>query len=184
MDRRLALKQLALLTGAAVWIPSCDFSQESVLDAYKKLQITESDKATLTSVVNTILPGVKLKKAEEVDVPDFVLIMANDCLSDQDQANFVAGLKAIDAFTEKSFGKTLGMMESKEAADTYRQLISKEDGQATKVKEFLTTTKRFALQGFLTSSYYMTEIMPYNMIPGGYRGSVPVSEIERINTNG
>ncbi|MCC5937565.1 MAG: gluconate 2-dehydrogenase subunit 3 family protein [Lunatimonas sp.] len=184
MDRRLALKQLALLTGGAVLIPSCDFSQESALVAYKKLQITASDKATLTDVVNTIFPGIKLKKGDEVDVPDFVLIMANDCLSKEEQSSFVAGLKAMDAYTKKTFGKTLGMMEAMEAAATYRQLMAKEDGQAAKVKDFLSTTKRFALQGFLTSAYYMTEIMPYTMIPGGYRGSVPVSEIERINTNG
>lgn len=184
MDRRLALKQLALLTGATVLIPACDFNQESALDAYKKLQVTASDKATLTDVVNTIFPGVRLKRGEEVDLPDFVLIMANDCLSEEEQSSFVTGLKGLDAYTKKAFGKTFGRMEATEAADTYRQLLAKEDGKASKVQDFLKTTKRFAMQGYLTSAYYMTEVMPYNMIPGGYRGSVLVAEIERINTNG
>jgi hypothetical protein len=186
MDRRLALKQLALITGGAILIPSCDFSPESVLDAYRNLHITESDRNALRAILNIVFPGVHLKKAEELDLQDFVLVMANDCLNEEEQRVFVKGLREVESYSRKAFGKSFGEMDAKEGAEAFRQAI-KEDGKPMapeEVREFLATAKRFGLQGYLTSSYYMTEIMPYNMIPGGYRGTVNIAEIERINTNG
>jgi len=187
MDRRIALKQLAWITGGVILIPSCDFTQESVLEAYQKLQVTASQRETLTQVTNTVFPGVKLKKADEVGLPDFVLIMANDCLPESEQEQFLAGLKGFDTFTKKEFGKTFKKMDADEAAEAFRNIMameSEENPDLASTKEFLGITKRFSLQGYLTSEYYMTEIMPYKMIPGGFKGSKLISELERINPNG
>lgn len=187
MDRRIALKQLAWITGGVILIPSCDFTQESVLEAYEKLQVTVSQRETLNRVTNTIFPGVKLKKGEEVSLPDFVLIMANDCLPESEQEQFVKGLKRFDSFTREEFGQTFEKMDTSEAADTYRSIMgmdSKDNSDLESTKAFLGITKRFALQGYLTSEYYLTEIMPYKMIPGGFKGSKLVSDLERINPNG
>jgi hypothetical protein len=187
MDRRLALKQLAWITGGVVLIPSCDFSQESVLEAYEKLQVTDSQRETLKQVTNTVFPGVKLKKGEEVGLPDFVLIMANDCLPESEQGQFLKGLRGFDSFSKKEFGKTFGKMETAESAEAYRSIMAMEEAENSdlaSIKAFLGITKRFALQGYLTSEYYLTEIMPYKMIPGGFKGSKLVSELERINPNG
>ena len=187
MERRLALKQLAWITGGIILIPSCDFSQESVLEAYQKLQITASQRDTLAQVTNTIFPGVILKKADEVGLPDFVLIMANDCLADKEQEQFLIGLRGFDSFSEETFGKSFVKMDNNEAADAYRSIMAmeaEEDSNLASTKVFLGISKRFALQGYLTSEYYMTEIMPYKMIPGGFKGSKLVTEIERINPNG
>lgn len=187
MDRRLALKQLAWITGGVILIPSCDFTQESVLEAYEKLQVTASHRETLNQVTNTIFPGVKLKKGEEVALPDFVLIMANDCLPESEQEQFLTGLKNFDSFSKKEFGKTFEKMDPTDAADAYRSTMAmeaEEDSELASTKAFLGITKRYALQGYLTSEYYLTEIMPYKMIPGGFKGSKLVSELERINPNG
>lgn len=187
MDRRLALKQLAWITGGAILIPSCDFSQKSVLEAYQKLQVTEAERETLAHVTNTIFPGVHLKKADEIGLADFVLVMANDCLSEAEQIDFCTGLRAFDSFSKKTFKKTFGKMNTSESADAFRTTMEMEadnNSAIASVKSFLGITKRFALQGYLTSNYYMTEIMPYKMIPGGFVGSKLVTEIERINPNG
>lgn len=187
MDRRLALKQLSWITGGMILIPSCDFTQESVLEAYHKLQVTNLHRDTLSQVTNTIFPSVKLRKADEVGLSDFVLIMANDCLSEKDQEQFLKGLKGFNTFSKETFGKSYGKMNKNEAADAYRAIMgmeAEENSALASTKVFLAITKRFALQGYLTSEYYMTEIMPYKMIPGGFKGSKLVTEIERINPNG
>lgn len=187
MDRRLALKQLAWITGGVMLIPSCEFNQKSVLEAYEKLQVTASQRETLNQVTNTIFPGVKLKKGEEVALPDFVLIMANDCLPESEQEQFLKGLKSFDSFTKKEFGKTFEKMDASDAAEAYRRIMAmdaEDNSDLSSTKTFLGITKRFALQGYLTSEYYLTEIMPYKMIPGGFKGSKLVSELERINPNG
>ncbi|MEX0882551.1 MAG: gluconate 2-dehydrogenase subunit 3 family protein, partial [Cyclobacteriaceae bacterium] len=77
MDRRTAMRQLAILTGGAALLPACDFSEESILDAYSNLNITASHEALIKKLTNTIFPGVHLVKAEEIQLEDFVLVMSN-----------------------------------------------------------------------------------------------------------
>ncbi len=67
MDRRIALKQLALITGGLILIPSCDFNRENVLVAYEKLQITDAHKKILTKVVETILPGGNIMGSQGIE---------------------------------------------------------------------------------------------------------------------
>ncbi|WP_439483201.1 gluconate 2-dehydrogenase subunit 3 family protein [Cyclobacterium plantarum] len=174
MDRRSAMKQLAVLTGGVFMIPSCDFSEEAILQAYQNLNITASQKALLTQITNTIFPGTTLKRAEEIQLQDFVLVMCNDCLKENQQQSFVAGLKQWDEFTKQNFGQAFSKMDQKEAADSIRQTMSMEaapESDAALMAKFLAITKQFALQGYLNSEYFMTEIKPYELVPARFFGS-------------
>lgn len=174
MDRRSAMKQLAILTGGAVMMPACDFSEESILQAYQNLKVTQSDHALLSQVTNTIFPGTTLKKAEELMIPDFVLLMSNDCLNPDQQNGFVKGLKGWEDFSKKTFGKAFSKMDQKEAEEAIIKgmaLEGENDSEAGYTRQFLNTTKRFALQGYLNSEYFMTEIKPYELVPARFYGS-------------
>jgi hypothetical protein len=56
----------------------------------------------------------------------------------------------------------------------------------TDIQNFLNTTKRIAISGYMNSEYIMTQQMPYKLVPGA--GSyVPCKTIiptEKINING
>ncbi|HLT08543.1 MAG TPA: gluconate 2-dehydrogenase subunit 3 family protein [Cyclobacteriaceae bacterium] len=186
MDRRLALKQLALLTGGMMAFPSCDFSQEKVLEAYEKLQVIEAHRNLLAKVVETILPGGDIVGARELNMQDFVLVMANDCLNEEDQSRFVSGLKNFDVYVKKVSGSSFEKMGQKEAEQSFNTIVQLEDERedVTDLKYFLNTTKRFTLQGYLSSEYFMTEVMPYNMVPGGFQGEKIIDPSEKINING
>lgn len=186
MDRRLALKQLALFTGGLMAFPSCDFSRENVLAAYEKLQVTEAHRSLLAKVVETILPGGDIVGAKELDMQDFVLVMANDCLGEADQLRFVSGLKNFDQYIRKEFGNSFGKMDQETAEKSFMTIVEVEDESAEmeELKYFLNTTKRFTLQGYLSSEYFMTEVMPYNMIPGGFQGEKLIDPTVKINING
>jgi len=174
MDRRSAMKQLAILTGGAVMMPACDFSEESILQAYQNLNITQSNKVLLTRVTNTIFPGTTLKKAEDLVIQDFVLVMSNDCLSTEQQAGFVKGLKGWDDFSKTTFGKAFSKMDQKEAEEAMVKGMAMEGENESEIghtRQFLNTTKRFALQGYLNSEYFMTEIKPYELVPARFYGS-------------
>src|SRR5690606_29763508 len=106
MDRRLALKQLALLTGGMMAFPSCDFSQEKVLEAYEKLQVIDARRKLLATVVETILPGGDSVGARELSMQDFVLVIANACLHAEDQSRFVSGLQTFDVYLKKVSGRS------------------------------------------------------------------------------
>lgn len=172
MDRRSAMKQLAMLTGGVVLIPACDFSEESILKAYQNLKITASQKELLTKVIHTIFPGKVLKPGEEVQLPDFVLVMCNDCLDDTQQETFVTGLQQWETFTKKHFGSAFSKMDPAQSEDSLRNTLAMDgDVEAATAKGFISTTKRFALQGYLSSEYFMTEIKPYELVPARFYGS-------------
>src|SRR5690606_4695719 len=165
MDRRLALKQLALLTGGIMAFPSCDFSRDNVLAAYEKLQVTDGQRNLLAKVVETILPGGDIVGARELNTQDFVLVMANDCLGEEDQSRFIKGLKNFDSYVKKQSGGNFEKMDQATAETSFMNIVTSEDksGEMEELKYFLNTTKRFTLQGYLNSEYFMTEVMPYNM---------------------
>lgn len=186
MDRRLAIKQLALFTGGLMVFPSCDFSRENVLAAYEKLQVTEEDRSLLAKVVETILPGGEIVGAKELKMQDFVLVMANDCLGEEDQSRFKSGLKAFDQYVQREFGGSFKKMNQQTAESSFMAIVATEEEskELDELKYFLNTTKRFTLQGYLSSEYFMTEVMPFKMIPGGFQGEKLIDPTEKINING
>ena len=132
MDRRIALKQLAVITGGLMVFPSCDFSREKILAAYEKLQINEEHKVLLSKVVETILPGGEIKGAKELNMQDFVLVMANDCLDDEKRENFTKGLKHFDSYVQKEFGKRFVKMEQSEAEEIFKQIVNTKENPGNK----------------------------------------------------
>ena len=173
MDRRSAMKQLAILTGGAVLMPACDFSQESILQAYQNLKITTSQKELLTQIIGTVFPGKVLKSGPDLRLQDFVLVMCNDCLDTGQQETFVAGLQQWETFSKNQFGKKFSQMTATEAEDCLRATLAMagEGNEKKNATAFISTTKRFALQGYLNSEYFMTEIKPYELVPARFYGS-------------
>ncbi|SHM36509.1 Gluconate 2-dehydrogenase subunit 3 [Cyclobacterium lianum] len=179
MDRRTAMRQLAILTGGVIAIPSCNFSEESLLQAYQNLKITASQKATLTKITNTIFPGTTLIKAEEIQLQDFVLVMCNDCLREEQQEIFVKGLRGWETFVQENFGEAFSKMEQDSAADAIRQTMTMEatpESEAGIMARFLAFTKQFSLQGYLNSEYFMTEVKPYELVPARFFGSKKIEK--------
>ncbi|QDH78425.1 gluconate 2-dehydrogenase subunit 3 family protein [Echinicola soli] len=187
MNRRLALKQLALAAGGLALIPSCDFSEEKVLAAYDELQITESQQKLLQKLVDTIIPKTDLKGATELGVHDFVLVMANDCMSAEEQKQFLSGLKGFDDYTKKTFGTRFTKMDNAEAEKNVNAIL---EGKPTSNGElasqyFLQTTKKYTIQGYLNSEYVMTALMPFQLVPGPeFNGKKEIVPGEKVNING
>ena len=62
-------------------------------------------------------------------------------------------------------------MDQETAADAIRQTMAMEAEPGSKAAEmgrFLAITKQFALQGYLNSEYFMTEIKPYELVPARF----------------
>ena len=196
MQRRDALKALALLTGGAVLVPSCDFMKEDILVAYRNLQVTPSLQKLLAAIADTILPAGTIKGAADLSVQDFILVMVNDCMKEEKQKVFMQGLSAFNGYSKKAGGKSFAKFakltpEEKSTVvlagfdiknepaenENEKQKLARENEEA--VRECLQITKRFTIQGFMMSQYIQTEIKPYQLIPGEYQGAVLVSDIKK-----
>ncbi|WP_373520811.1 gluconate 2-dehydrogenase subunit 3 family protein [Aquiflexum sp.] len=183
MKRRDALRSLALLTGGLVLVPSCDFSQEDILSAYQNLEITPTLKQLLAAIADTIIPAGNLKGASEIEVQDFILVMVNDCMVKEAQQTFMFGLNGFEDFSKKSTGKKFERLTQEQRDALVLEGLSTGDESQQSIKDFLRTTKRFTIQGFMASEYMQTEVKPYSLIPGEYKGDVLIADLkpERIN---
>lgn len=196
MNRRDVLKRLAVLSGGVMLVPSCDFTREDVLLAYDNLQISEENKATLQKLCNIIIPSdAQYQGAEELALSDFVLVMIDDCYGPEDQQVFSEGLKRLDQYAFEQTRQNFLSLSQDHAEEMVRNilhhpLIEEDNADNSEAQDFeairycVETTKSLTIQGYMASEYIMTEVMPYQLVPGPFHGKVPVVENERINING
>jgi hypothetical protein len=191
MNRRHALRHIALISGGLALIPSCDFSKEDILAAYENLKITATQKALIASISDSIIPAGEIKGALDLAVPDFILVMVNDCFTKENQEKFTAGLEAFPDYAEKTTGKKFADLSGKEKETFLLQGLAvtgdentPEGKVLTQVGYFLSSIKRFTIQGYMASEYIQTEIIPYSLIPGEYNGAVLIADIQNTRVNG
>lgn len=190
MNRRIALRHLALISGGLVLIPSCDFSNDDILAAYQNLRITASQKNLLGAISDTIIPAGEIQGALNLEVPDFILVMVNDCFTKENQDKFMAGLSAFPEFVKKNSGKKFESLSTREKEELILTGTKLEGDDTAEGKEranisyFLNSTKRFTIQGYMASEYIQTEIIPYSLIPGEYNGAVLISDLQKQRING
>jgi hypothetical protein len=188
MDRREVLKNLALITGGAMLVPSCNFSREDILSAYKNLEVTPTLRDLLAAIADTIIPAGNLKGAADLDVQDFILVMVNDCLPEDQQKAFSDGLQGFDDWSKKTSGKSFTKLQAEDKVKVVTAGLAldekTEDASEKSVRELLRITKRFTIQGFSMSEYIMSDIKPYKIIPGDYNGAVLLTDLPNDTIHG
>jgi hypothetical protein len=187
MDRRKALRNLGILTGGIVLLPSCDFSKEKVSLVLNKLKITTSQENLMKEMVATMLPDGEIPGAEKLMVDDFVWIMVDDCLETDAQESYLKGLLNFDKDIKKLAGKAFLSLVEEDRINALGLIeASKENASENISKDlinFVEITKNFAILGYMQSEYIMTEIMPYSLVPGTYGTCESIDNSKRINVN-
>ncbi|RAV99231.1 gluconate 2-dehydrogenase subunit 3 family protein [Pseudochryseolinea flava] len=177
MKRRMLLKQLGLLAGAAVVLPHCtgkETAQEATISLHK-LKITGHHQNSVTALVDALIPKTDTPGAKELDVQSYVWRMVDDCTSEEDQKKFLAGLDHLTTIADDRFGKTIAECS---AADLQTLLQEMNDGKITEknVGDFYQQFRRHTIRGFVGTESVMTNVYHYNMIPGHFTGVVEIKD--------
>jgi len=182
MDRRSALIQMGMTAGGILAFTACwNKDKEAISKAYSKLGITETEVGFVRNLGEVIIPSdAQVKGSDDLDLEAFVLLMVNDCMKKDEQDLYMNGLR--------TFRKTVENQHLKEK-ELEEALIAGLDGNdedpaQKSVKKFLSVTKQYVIQGFLTSKYFMTEIMPYEIMPGKFDGKFPITPGHKVNIYG
>lgn len=175
MQRRTLIKKLILVSGGALFLPSC--LQHDVRSSliFNKINIDGNHEKLLSELAETLIPADGTPGAKEVSAHLFALTMINDCYKKEEQDQFIAGMKAFEAKTKKQFGKTFidcNIFE-KETFLTDLESGAKDNPD---IDYFYTTYKRLIIQGYTTSKYFLTKIQVYELVPGHFYGCVPVKK--------
>lgn len=194
MKRRIALKQLGLITAGAMILPSCVKESRKVSIVLKNIAITGDQEVLLADVVGTIIPTTDIPGATDLKIHEFVLRMVDDCHDMESQQKFVTGLSQVDEVTKIRFDKLFsecsaaerlalfGELEEKKEDDEKKEVEKMNDGKENRLSAFYSIAKRHTIRGYLSSEYIMTNVLVHNMIPGRYNGCIEIKDRSDIQT--
>ncbi len=175
MNRRTALRRFAISGAAAILLPACVRDSKQVSVALENLEISADDEELMAQLAQTLIPGTDKPGARAVNAHLFALVMVDDCLSPEKKEVFSRGLKAFDKSAPVPGGKTFTEAASEEKTETLRILSN--DQTSGDVREFFDISRRYIIQGYTTSQYFMTEVKPHKLVPGPvYKGCVSLPQ--------
>lgn len=183
MDRREYLKQIALLSGAAV-VGADFFLTGCSPNGTAAGSFTHAQLALLDELGETIIPATQTPGAKAAAVGQFMEVMVRDCYTTEQQKTFNAGMKSIDAASQQANGKKFIeataaqrhdlLVRLEKEAKTYNEKKEKE-----KPVHYYTLMKQLTLWGFFTSKTGMTETLRHIPVPGKYDGAFPYTSGDR-----
>ena len=186
MNRRSVLKNLGIIVGGAVLLPSCLHKDGASYVQLKYIEIKEDQQKLIAEICETIIPRTHKPGAKNLDIPAFVIKIVDDCFDKKSQTEFLKGLGKFDDFVKKKKGNGFTGLSVK---DQEAVLIGIEtDGKAKKltkpddadVYNFYTVLKQQTIFGYTTSKFFMTKEIVYELVPGRYNAHFPVKSSQVI----
>jgi hypothetical protein len=177
MNRRTALKQVALTGIAAMLLPQCVSDPKKVSVALQNLKITAEDEELLAEFADTLIPATDKPGAKLIGAHLFAFVMVDECLPPTDKETFVKGLEVFRQSKLKPDEKKFMRASSNERLAILEKMDADKENLSEPLKTFYTHARKFIIQGYTTSQYFLTEVKPYKHIPGPvYKGCVPLSK--------
>jgi hypothetical protein len=183
MNRRTVLKQLAISSTAAFLLPSCLLDEKKVSVALTNLKITSADEELLGLLADIIVPETDTPGARSLKAHQFALVMVDDCMTKEDQDKYLQGMRSFKETIGKTRGKSLDSASEAERIDMLTAFENNKEPLPEDVNMFYWRTKRYILQGYLSSQHFLTNVKKYELVPGPvFKGCVPVSNNLKSNT--
>ena len=169
MDRRKAIKNLAIVSGGLItlpqWMVSCGVSDTTI----HQTSFSAAEQKLLASITDTIIPVGNSVGALSVGVDKFLQKLVDDCYEKDAQDNVKAQLKALEvsakATNQKSFAEST-------QAQREELLLKLSASGIKEEKDFFDLMKSETMRGFNTSQKVMQEYVGYKVAPGHYYGCI------------
>ncbi len=184
MNRREALRRVALLTGAAVSMPlasailqGCE-SGAATNEGLKYM--TQNQYDVLNEIAGRILPKTDTPGAKEAGVADFIDTMLAEYYSEEESTAYVAMIDEFEQTCSTETGSSFAELtdEEKDEYLTKIEAAAYETSEAgTDTEEiFWFNAKQGILSAFFTSEIGKTKVHQHVQMPGPYQGCVPLAE--------
>src|SRR5687767_13192643 len=171
MDRRKAIKHLAIVSGGLItlpqWMQSCGLSDTNV----HKTSFSLAEQKTLSSITDTIIPGDNRVGAISVEVDKYLQKLIDNCYEKDVQDNVKTQLKDLEKSAKEMHKKSFTDCTQAQREELLLKLSSSENKAA---QDFFNLMKSETIRGFNTSQKVMQEYLGYKIAPGHYYGCVDV----------
>ncbi len=172
MQRRTAIKTIALTIGGAIVLPSWAnaWNRESLQTSRF---ISSSQNALLAEIVETIIPKTNTPGAKELDIHQFATTMVRDCYDKKAQETFTKGFELVDKNANNLFSKSFMDCDAKQKLEVLDKMSKSENSDE---KNFVDLVKNLTIKGYLNSEYVMTNLRISEFAPAHFYGCVPVKK--------
>lgn len=171
MDRRKALKNIAIVSGGLItlpqWMISCGAGETTV----HQTSFSIAEQKILASITDTIIPAGDSIGALSVGVDKFLQKLIDDCYEKQVQDNVKTQLNALNASANPVYKKHFADCTQQQREELLLKLSRSEKKEE---KDFFDLMKSETIRGFNTSQKVMQGYLGYKVAPGHYYGSVDV----------
>jgi hypothetical protein len=182
MNRRLVVKNLAWLAGAAVALPGClqQAKEAKTSIPLKHLDVSASQEKMLAEVCEIIIPKTDTPGAKDLGLHRYVLKMLDDCTPKQQQQNFMTGLKQLEEASQKQYSQSFLAASAPQKLALMQRMDQGKDCPDELVS-FYKTARQLTVDGYTNSKYFMTNVMVYELVPSRYNGYFPANKLKSAN---
>lgn len=177
MDRRTALRNMALVVGGTLLLPACERHEGGASIALKHLNLDANDENLIADVAETIIPKTATPGAKDLQLHLFIMKMLDDCFKKEDQKSYQAGLKKFKELTQQAYHKSFAEL-TQQQREQWLTHIEQQPPPKSDLTSFYSTTKWLTTFGYTTSKFFMTKEVIYELVPGRYNGYFPVSKMK------
>ena len=171
MDRRIAIKNLAIVSGGLItlpqWMVSCGVSDTTI----HQTSFSVAEQKILASITDTIIPVGNSIGALSVGVDKFLQKLIDDCYEKDAQDNVKVQLGTLDGSAKATNKKSFSDCTQAQREELLLKLSTSTNKAE---KDFFDLIKSETIRGFNTSQKVMQEYLGYKVAPGHYYGSVDV----------
>jgi hypothetical protein len=173
MERRLVIKQVLIMAGGMLLLPSCLRQEGKSTIALKNIKVSLDQENLLAEIAAAIIPKTDTPGAKELKLQLFVLKMLDDCYEEKVQQQFLRGLDQLEQLAHSRFSKTYVKLPVAQKQELLLAAGAGQDPSADLVV-FYTIMKEWTIDGYLNSQYVMTNLVIWELVPGRYNGYFPV----------
>ena len=177
MDRRTAIRNLALVIGGAALLPAC--TKTNPIVHFKHFDIDLDQQTLISDMAETIIPKTSTPGATDLNLYSFIIKMLDDCTKKKDQQAFFKGMGEFNELTKKQLNK--GFADgSKDERESLLNTFEKKNNYSKELLAFYNTVKGLTVFGYTESKYFMTKQVVYELVPGRYNAYYPVKNLKQI----
>ncbi|MEO0571663.1 MAG: gluconate 2-dehydrogenase subunit 3 family protein [Bacteroidota bacterium] len=188
MRRKTFIRRVGYGTGAAILLPSIGLVQGCTYQHKIRKTLSEADIPFLDEIGETLIPTTADSPgAKATKIGEYMLLMYQDCMEQEDRQILVTGLNTLDSKTALDFSKSfldadpadkiLLLKSIQEEAIAYNLSHEEKDEVPPHYFDIL---KGLTLNGYFTSEIGMTQARAYLPIPGQYVECMPYSISDKI----
>ncbi len=172
MERRELLRALGS-AAALSFLPRNAHAVWKLVETRAALTVlTPAQVAIINAVGDTIIPRTDTPGASDVGIVDWIDVLVAEYYSDEDKANFLAGLDAIDAAARRTGANGIAEMSADARATLIGSIESSNDRRSEPARTYW-RLKGLVIHGYFTSERVQKDVLKTEIMPGRFEGAAP-----------